>query len=147
MSVYWNICECAPCTVQYLHSVCGHGSFCKRYFLSAVCYGGLCCFNSSCLIVWCLVFLVFLLRIPHEVFMGFCSGGFTHQSTTLIPWSIHQVMVLLAVWANPKFFWKNETSYYPPLMTSIRLDLLASRQHCYQLCHCATLPFMTCHPQ
>ncbi len=47
-----------------------------------------------------LLFLIFLLTIPHIFSMGFRSGEFAGQSSTPIPWSFNQLFVLLAVWAG-----------------------------------------------
>ncbi len=48
-----------------------------------------------------LLFLIFFLAIPHRFSMGFRSGKFAGQSSTPTPWSFNQLLVLLAVWANP----------------------------------------------
>ncbi len=47
-----------------------------------------------------LLFLIFLLTIPHRFSMGFRSGEFAGQSSTPTPWSFNQLLVLLAVWAG-----------------------------------------------
>ncbi len=49
-----------------------------------------------------LLFLIFLLTIPHRFSMGFRSGEFAGQSSTPTKsWSFNQLLVLLAVWAVP----------------------------------------------
>ncbi len=49
-----------------------------------------------------LVSLIFLLTIPSRFSMGFRSGEFAGQSSTVTPWSLNQLLVPLAVWAkNP----------------------------------------------
>ncbi len=53
-----------------------------------------------------LLFLIFLLTIPQRCSMGFRSGEFAGQSSTPTPWSFHQLLVLLAVWAGAKSCWK-----------------------------------------
>ncbi len=53
-----------------------------------------------------LLFLIFLLTIPHRFSMGFRSGEFAGQSSTPTPWSLNQLLVLLAVWAGAKSCWK-----------------------------------------
>ncbi len=53
-----------------------------------------------------LLFLIFLLTIPHRFSMGFRSGEFAGQSSTPTPWSFNQLLVLLAVWAGAKSCWK-----------------------------------------
>ncbi len=53
-----------------------------------------------------LLFLIFLLTIPHILSMRFRSGEFAGQSSTPTPWSFNQLLVLLAVWADAKSCWK-----------------------------------------
>ncbi len=53
-----------------------------------------------------LLFLIFLLTIPHRFSMGFRSGEFAGQSSTPTPWSFNQLLVLLAVWAGAESCWK-----------------------------------------
>ncbi len=49
-------------------------------------------FRSSALLG--LVSLIFLLTIPHRFSMGFRSGEFAGQSSTVTPWSLNQLLVL-----------------------------------------------------
>ncbi len=49
-----------------------------------------------------LLFLIFLLTIHHR---------FSGQSSTQTPWSFHQLLVLLAVWAGAKSCWKIKSAY------------------------------------
>ncbi len=58
-----------------------------------------------------LLFLMFLLIIPHRFSMGFRSGEFAGQSSTPTPWSFKQLLVLLAVWAGAKSCWKTKSAY------------------------------------
>ncbi len=54
-----------------------------------------------------LLFIIFLLTIPHRFFMGFRYGEFAVQSSIPTPWSFKQLfLLLLAVWAGAKFCWK-----------------------------------------
>ncbi len=53
-----------------------------------------------------LLFLIFLLTIPRRFSIGFRSGEFAGQSITPTPWSLNQLLVLLAVWAGAKSCWK-----------------------------------------
>ncbi len=53
-----------------------------------------------------LLFLIFLLKIPHRFSMCFRSGEFAGQSSTPTPWSSNQLLVHLAVWASAKSSWK-----------------------------------------
>ncbi len=65
-------------------------------------------FNSSAF--FGLLFLIFLLTIPHRFSMGFRSGEFAGQSSTPTPWSFNQFLVLLAVWAGAKSCWKMKSA-------------------------------------
>ncbi len=56
-----------------------------------------------------LLFLIFLLTIPHR-FSMFRSGEFAGQSSTPTPWSFNQLLVLLAVWAGAKPCWKMKSA-------------------------------------
>jgi len=60
-------------------------------------------FRSSALLG--LVSLMFLLTIPHRFSMGFRSGEFDGQSSTVTPWSLNQLLVPLTVWAGAKWTW------------------------------------------
>ncbi len=57
-----------------------------------------------------LLFLIFLLTIPHIFSMGFRSGEFAGQSSTPTPWSFNQLLVLLAVWSGAKSCWKMKSA-------------------------------------
>ncbi len=61
-------------------------------------------FRSSALLG--LLSLIFLLTIPHRLSLGFRSGKFSGQSSTVTPWSLNQLLVHLAVWAGAKSCWK-----------------------------------------
>ncbi len=65
-------------------------------------------FRSSALLG--LVSLIFLLTIPDRFSMGFRSGGFAGQSSTVTPWSLNQLLVPLAVWADVKSCWKMKSA-------------------------------------
>ncbi len=65
-------------------------------------------FSSSAF--FSLLFLIFLLTIPHRFSMGFRSGEFAGQSSTPTPWSFNQLLVLLAVWAGAKSCWKMKSA-------------------------------------
>ncbi len=56
-----------------------------------------------------LLFLIFLLTIPHR-FSMFRSGEFAGQSRTPTPWSFNQRLVLLAVWAGAESCWKMKSA-------------------------------------
>ncbi len=57
-----------------------------------------------------LLFLIFLLTIPHRFSLGFRSGEFAGQLITPTPWSFNQLLVLLAVWAGAKSCWKMKSA-------------------------------------
>ncbi len=59
-----------------------------------------------------LLFLIFLLTIPHRFSMGFRSGEFAGQSSTPTPWSFNQLVVLLAVWTGAKSCWKMKSASF-----------------------------------
>ncbi len=70
-----------------------------------------------------LLFLIFLLTIPHRFSTGFRSGEFTGQSSTPTPWSFNQLLVFLAVWAGAKSCWKMKSaSFKSQILESILLD-------------------------
>ncbi len=54
-----------------------------------------------------LLFLIFLLTIPHRFSIGFRSGEFAGQSSIPTSWSFNQ---LLAVWAGAKSCWKMKSA-------------------------------------
>ncbi len=60
---------------------------------------------SSSAFFWSLV-SHFPLDNTHIFSMGFRSGEFADQLSTLTPWSFNQLLVLLAVWAGAKSCWK-----------------------------------------
>ncbi len=76
-------------------------------------------FRSSALLG--LVSLIFLLAIPCRFSMGFRSGEFAGQSSTVTPWSLNQLLVPLAVWAGAKSCWK--------MKISISMKLVSRRKH------------------
>ncbi len=47
-----------------------------------------------------LLFLIFLLIIPHYCSIWIRSGEFAGLSSTPTPWSFNQLLVLLAVWVG-----------------------------------------------
>ncbi len=65
-------------------------------------------FSSST--IFGLLFLIFLLTIPHWFSMGFRSGEFAGQSSTPTPWSFNQLLVLLAVWTGAESCWKMKSA-------------------------------------
>ncbi len=66
-------------------------------------------FRSSVLLG--LVSLIFLLTIPHRFSIGFRSGEFAGQSSTVTPCSLNQFLVPLAVWTGAKSCWKMKSAF------------------------------------
>ncbi len=56
-----------------------------------------------------LLFLIFLLTIPHRFSTGFRSGEFAGTPT---PWSFNQLLVLLVVWTGAKSSWKMKSAFF-----------------------------------
>ncbi len=110
--------------IYSMYSILGRGSFCFNFCLNSAWHGGdqfvalmkwygtqvslTVAFRSSALLG--LLFLIFLLTIPHRSSMGFRSGEFTGQSSTPTPWSFNQLFELLAVWAGAKSCWKMKSA-------------------------------------
>ncbi len=108
----------------YMYSILGRGYFCFNYCLNSAWHGGdqfvallrwygsqvslTVAFSSSAF--FGLLFLIFLLTIPHKFSVGFRSGEFAGQSSTPTPWSFNQLLVLLAVWADAKSCWKMKSA-------------------------------------
>ncbi len=104
----------------YMYSILGRHSFCFNYCLNSAWHGGdqfvallrwyeaqdslTVAFSSSAF--FGLLFLIFLLTIPYRFCMGFRSGEFAGQSSTVTPRSFNQLLVILAVWAGTKSYWK-----------------------------------------
>ncbi len=61
-------------------------------------------FSSSALLG--LAYRIFLFTIPHRFAMGLMSGEFAGQLRTGIPWSLNQILVVLALCAGAKSCWK-----------------------------------------
>ncbi len=100
----------------YMYSILGRGSFCFNYCLNSAWHGGdqfvalLRWYGSpgffdSGLQVICIVGSG-VAHLPLDNTMGFRSGEFAGQSSTVTPWSLNQLLVPLAVWAGAKSCWK-----------------------------------------
>ncbi len=123
---------------MYIYSIFGWSSFCFNYCLNSAWYGGdqfvamlrwngsPGFFNSGLQLIWFvgLLFLIFILTIPHRFSMGFRSGEFGGQSSTPTPWSFNQLLVLLAVWAGAKSCRKNEISIFKKLVSRRKHEVL-----------------------
>ncbi len=98
-----------------MYSILGWAFFCMNYCINVAwhednqsvallrCNGSPGCFDSGLQVI-CIVgsvlSLIFLLTIAHRFSMGFRSGEFAGQSSTVTPWSLNQLLVPLAVWAG-----------------------------------------------
>ncbi len=70
-----------------------------------------------------LLFLIFLLTLPHTFSMGFSrSGKFAGQSSAPTPWSFNQLLVLLAVYLTVHL--ENEISNFKKLVSRRKHEVL-----------------------
>ncbi len=76
-------------------------------------------FRSSALLS--LVSLIFLLTIPHRFSMGFRSGEFAGQSSTVTPWSLNQLFGTFGSVGRCQVLLENEIS--------ISIKLVSRRKH------------------
>ncbi len=81
-------------------------------------------FRSSALL--CLVSLIFLTK-PNGFSMGFRSGEFASQSSTVTPWSLNQLLVPVAVWAGAKSCRKMKLKFFCLFFKYILVDLFFTR--------------------
>jgi len=102
----------------YMYSILGRGSFCFNYCLNSARHGGdqfvalLRWYGSpgffdSCLQLIC-IFWSLVSHFPLD--NTSISGEFAGQSNRSTPWSFNQLLVLLAVWAGVKSFWKMKST-------------------------------------
>ncbi len=91
-----------PQRVAWRWSVCGTAECMEAQVSLTV------AFSSSAF--FGLLFLIFLLTIPHIFSMEFRYGEFAGQSSTPTPWSFNQLLVLLAVWEGAKSCWKMKSA-------------------------------------
>ena len=110
MPSFWIVCLCTYICIQYLFGpLFALLAASMRHGMEAIsllhCWGVIeaqvtliVAFSSSAL--FGLLFLIFLWTKPHRLSMGFRSGKFAGQSSTLIPWLLNQLLVLFAVWAG-----------------------------------------------
>ncbi len=104
-----------------MHSVLGRGSFSTNSSISEVWHGcdqpvalfsnvAACGIAFSSSVLLDPLFLILLLKISHIFHMGFRSGMFSGQSSTVISWSANHLEVLLALWAGAKVLLEKEIS-------------------------------------
>ncbi len=100
-----------------MHSILGWVSFCMNYCINAACHEAISlwhcsgvieaqvafieAFRSSALLG--LAYRIFLFTIPHRFSVGFRSGKFAGQSSTVTPWSLNQRFFSIA---QVRFFWR-----------------------------------------
>ncbi len=101
----------------FMHSILGQGSFSTNSSISEVWHGSdqsgavlryYWAFSTS--VLFDRLFLIFLLTISHIFRMGFRSGMFAGQSSTVISWSTNQLEVVLAVCSGAKVLLEKEIS-------------------------------------
>ncbi len=108
----------------YMYSILGRGSFCFNYCLNSEWHGGdqfvallrwygsPGFFDSGLQVIYIgLVSLIFLLTIPHRFSMGFRSGEFAGQSSTVTPWSFNQLLVLFLKTSECGDSWCTDSSF------------------------------------
>ncbi len=71
-----------------------------------------------------LLFLIFLLTIPHRFSLGFRSGEFAGQSSTPTPWSFNQPLVLLDSVGRCQILLENEISIFKKLVSKKKHEVL-----------------------
>ncbi len=78
------------------------------------CYGSTGCFDSGLHVICIVGSGVSHLPLDNTPLwgfsMGFRSGEFAGQSSTVTPWSLNQLLVPLAVWAGAKSCWKMKSA-------------------------------------
>ncbi len=73
------------------------------------CNGSPGCFDSGLQVI-CIVESG-VSHLPFDRYsMGFRSGEFAGQSSTVTPWALNQLLVPLAVWAAAKSCWKMKSA-------------------------------------
>ncbi len=70
-----------------------------------------------------LLFLIFLLTIPHRFSMG-VRFEFAGQRSIPTLWSFNQLLVLLAVWAGAKSCWKMKSASFKKLVGRKKHEVL-----------------------
>ncbi len=107
-----------------MHSILGWASFCMNYCINTAwhggnqpvallrCKGSPCCFDSGLQVICISGSGVSHLPLDntHILSMGFRSGEFPGQSSTVTPWSLNKLLVPLAVWTGAKSYWKMKSA-------------------------------------
>ncbi len=71
-----------------------------------------------------LVSLIFLLTILHRLSMGFRSGEFAGQSSTVTQWSLNQLLIPFALWDWCQVLLENEISISIKLVSRNKHEVL-----------------------
>ncbi len=71
-----------------------------------------------------LLFLIFLLTIPHRFSMSFRSGEFAGQSSMPTPWSFNQLLVLFGSVGRCQILLENEISIFKKLFSRRKHEVL-----------------------
>ncbi len=71
-----------------------------------------------------LLFLIFLLTIPHRFSMGFRSGEFAGQSSTPTPWSFNQTFGAFGSVCRCQILLENEISIFKKLVSRRKHEVL-----------------------
>ncbi len=71
-----------------------------------------------------LLFLIFLLTIPHRFSMGYRSGEFAGQSSTPTPWSFNQTFGAFGSVGRCQILLENESSIFKKLVSRRKHELL-----------------------
>ncbi len=112
-----------------MHSILGRGSFSTNSSISVVWHGSdqpvallrhYWAFSSSGLLDR--LFLIFLLKISHRFHMGFRSGMFAGQSSTVISWSANHLEVVLALWASAKVLLEKVSRWKHKVLQNLLVD-------------------------
>ncbi len=99
----------------YMHSIFGWAFFCMNYCINAAwhednqpvallrCNGSPGCFDSGLQVI-----CIFGSGVSHRFSLGFRSGEFAGQSSTVTLWSLNHLLVPLAVWGRCQVLLENE---------------------------------------
>ncbi len=74
------------------------------------CNGSPGCFDSGLQVICIVGSGLSRLPLDNRFSMGFRSGEFAGQSSTVTSWSLNQLLVPLAVWAGAKSYWKMKSA-------------------------------------
>ncbi len=105
-----------------MHSILGWASFCMNYCINVAWHGGnqsvallRCngspgCFDSGLQVICIVGSGLSHLPLDNRFSMGFRSGEFAGQWSTVTSCSLNQLFVPLAMWAGAKSYWKMKSA-------------------------------------